>query len=88
MSTPSRFIWWPRGCHAADLGIVVHFVVDNTKESLAQGQELRFDLDPDRFILVRNEGLAPVFIEPSVRKLYSDLASEGEVVLPKLGSRA
>jgi hypothetical protein len=69
------------------LGVVVHFLVDRRLESLFAGRNLRSDVDPDRFIIVRNEALVPAFLEPAARRRYDDLAREGQVFIPALDAR-
>ena len=69
------------------LSTVIHFLLDRRFESLFAARRLRSAIDPDRFIMVRNEAIVQAPLEPAQRRRYDELAREGQVVIPALDAK-
>ena len=82
-----RTIGFAEAARSHGLGVVVHYLVDRTLDSLFAGRNTRSNVDPDRFIIVRNEAIVPTIIEPGALRRYDELAREGQVIIPLAGAR-
>ena len=75
--------------HAKNLKLIIHFAVDRGESSLLAALKLRADnRNFDRFIIVRNDAVAPLLLDSVGKARYESLAKNGRVVIPALDAKA
>jgi hypothetical protein len=83
-----RHISFGEEAHTPGLGVVVLFVAGRSIDSLVAARKLRALFGPARFLIVRNEAILTPSLDRVAKSSYDCLASDGQVIVPKLDGTA